>query len=466
MKKDYIFDSGELDSIIEAFSDGIYISDAYGNGLRVNKAYEQITGLTAGELVDQNLADIVAQGLINKSSVLKVLEKKQPVTFTQKYKDGKEMLVTSNPVFNKRGELVHVVTTVRDVTELSQLQKMLSESDERSKKYYQELVLLREQQLEMGHIVAASQAMQAVVDLAKRAAQVDSTCLILGESGVGKDVIARLIHSNSTRSGQAFIKINCGAIPRELLEAELFGYEAGAFTGARKEGKPGMFELAHEGTLFLDEIGEMPLELQVKLLEVLQDMTIHRVGGTKSIHIDVRIVAATNRNIEEMVQKGRFREDLYYRLNIIPIEVPPLRERPEDILPLVEMILRQLNEKFARQTTLSSEVIQCLLSYHWPGNIRELRNIIERMLVMSREDLVGLEAVPRSLSRQCEYLVRNLSSNKLKEVLEEVEKNLLLKTLAEKKSIRKAAEVLGIDHSTVCRKMQKYGLSETSYNGT
>lgn len=450
----------ELDSIIEAFSDGIYISDEKGYGIRVNKAYEQITGLTSKELINKDLAEIVAKGIISKSSTLKAIEKKKPITYTQKYKDNKELLVSSNPIFNDEGELYRVVTTARDITELNQLQKRLSESDERSKKYYQELILLREQQMETGEIVAVSQSMCAVVDLAKRAAKVDSTCLILGESGVGKDVIARLIHSNGKRCKQPFIKINCGAIPRELLEAELFGYEVGAFTGARKEGKPGMFEMAHEGTFFLDEIGEMPLDLQVKLLEILQDRTLYRVGGTKPIRIDVRIIAATNRNLAEMVKKGLFREDLYYRLNIIPIEIPPLRERPEDILPLVEMMLRQLNERFAKNTTLSSEVQQCLLNYQWPGNIRELHNIIERMMVMSREEIVGMEYVPRGLSKQCENLVENISSNKLQEVLEEVEKKLLLKNLRECKTIRKAAEALGVDHSTVCRKIQKYNLSD------
>lgn len=449
----------ELDSIIEAFSEGIYISDGQGVGLRVNKAYEQITGLKAKDLINKNLAEVVAQGFISKASTLKTLEEKKTVTYTQKYMDEKELLVTSNPIFNEEGEITRVVTTVRDVTELNQLQKRLSESSERSQKYYQELILLREQQLKTGDVIAVSPAMQAVVDLANRAAKVDSTCLILGESGVGKDVIARLIHANSVRSKQPYLKINCGAIPRELLEAELFGYDAGAFTGARKEGKPGMFELAHEGTLFLDEIGEMPPELQVKLLEVLQDMTIQRVGGTKPIRIDVRIIAATNRNIEEMVEKGLFRKDLYYRLNIIPIEIPPLRERPEDIVPLIEQTLQQLNEKFAKNVTFSPEVIKCLLNYDWPGNVRELRNIIERMLVISREDIIEMENIPANLSTQCEYLVKNISSNKLKVVLEEVEKKLLIKTLNQHKSIRKAAKILGINHATACRKIRKYNLT-------
>ena len=446
----------ELESIIDACSEGVYISDGYGVGLRVNRAYERITGVSAKELLGKNMADVVAQGIVSDSVTLKVLEKKETITITQKIKGGKEVLVTGNPIFDDNGLIKRVVTTVRDITELNLLHKKITEMNERSEKYYNELLFLRKSQFDTDELTFVSKAMMNVVDMACHVAQFDSTCLLLGESGVGKDVIARLIHMNSSRNNMPFIKINCGAIPHNLLEAELFGYEGGAFTGARKEGKPGMFEIAHTGTLFLDEIGEMPLELQVKLLQVLQDKNVYRVGGTKRIKVDVRIIAATNRNLEDMVQAGKFREDLYYRLNIVPIEIPPLRERPEDILPLAEVILQQINQKYGKNKQLSPEVIQCLLNYNWPGNVRELKNIIERLVVISSADIITTDYLPKKLYRNNKLPIPYLTKNKLKEAIEEVEKHLLTEAIKKYKSLSKIASELGVDKSTVCRKIQRY----------
>ena len=449
----------ELDRIIEACWEGIYISDGEGVGLRVNNSYERITGVVARELIGKHMAQVVAQGIVSDSVTIRVLEKKEPVTITQQVKGGKIVLVTGNPIFGESGKISRVVTTVRDVTELHQLQQKLSESNELTRKYFEELMTLREQQVNTVNLVACSREMKRVVELAVKVARVDSTCLILGESGVGKEVIARMIHTGSHRSKGPFIKINCGAIPEGLLESELFGYESGAFTGARKEGKAGMFELANGGTLFLDEIGEMPLNIQVKLLQAIQDMAIQRIGGTNTIRIDARIVSVTNRNLEQMVQSGVFRKDFYYRLNIIPIEIPPLHKRPDDILPLVELTMRQVNEKYSKKKQLSPEVIKRLLGYHWPGNIRELRNVVERLVVISSDDIVQLQDMPQSLQvRRYEYLHPMLTQNRLREAVEEVEKYLLAKALKENKSMRKAAQVLGVDQSTVVRKVHKYGL--------
>lgn len=452
----------ELDDIIEAFSDGIYISDGESIGLRVNKSYERITGVKAEDLVGKPMKNVVKQGIVSKSVTLKVLENRETVTIAQKI-GGKEFLVTGTPIFNAEDEINRVVTTVRDVTELSNLQKKLTESKELTQKYYNELMILRKQQFAKDNLVFKSQEMKRIVEQASKAARFDSTCLLLGESGVGKDVIARLIYSNSLRQEGPFIKINCGAIPPGLLEAEIFGYERGAYTGARKEGKPGMFELAHKGTLFLDEIGELPLELQVKLLHAIQDMLIFRVGSIKPIQVDVRIIAATNRNLEDMIEKGEFRKDLYYRLNIIPILIPPLRERPEDILPLIELSLRQMNEKYNNNKQFKPEVIQCLLNYNWPGNVRELKNIIERLVVISSGEMVGIEDIPDNLQINKLYKVglnyRFNCKSRLREVIEEVEKELLQETLKDYKSLRKAANVLGIDHSTLSRKIKKHKIS-------
>lgn len=447
----------ELESIIDACSEGIYISDGQGVGLRVNKSYERITGVEAKELLGKNMAEVVEQGLVSNSVTLKVLAEKETVTIAQHIK-GREFLVTGIPILNEQGQITRVVTTVRDVTELNRLNLKISEMNERSQKYHQELMLLRHKKLDTGELVVKSKIMKTVVEMAFRVAQFDSTCLLLGESGVGKDVIARLIHVNSARNKNPFIKINCGAIPRELLEAELFGYEAGAFTGARKEGKPGMFELAHQGTLFLDEIGEMPLDLQVKILQAIQDRAIYRVGGTKCCEVDIRIIAATNRNLESMVRKGSFRYDLYYRLNIISIEIPPLRERTEDIIPLVQLNLEKLKQQYGNNKHFSPAAIQCLLNYQWPGNVRELRNIIERSVVICSDDIITPAQLPEKVFKSSKIPIRIEGNKKLKEAVEEVEKYMILESAKKHKSLSGIAGELGVNKSTVCRKVHMYRL--------
>ena len=448
----------ELESIIDACSEGIYISDGQGVGLKVNKAYERMTGVEARELLGKNMAEVVRQGIVSSSVTLEVLPQNKTVTISQNIK-GREFLVTGTPIHNKQGQIYRVVTTVRDVTELNRLNQQINEANELSQKYHQELMILRDKKLDIGELVVKSKAMKKVVEMAFRVAPFDSTCLLLGESGVGKDVIARLIHAKSDRKKESFIKINCGAIPRELLEAELFGYEAGAFTGARKEGKPGMFELANLGTLFLDEIGELPLDLQVKLLQAIQDRTVYRVGGTKTCEVDIRIIAATNRNLEQMVKKGDFREDLYYRLNIICIEIPPLRERPEEILPLVELNLQELNRRYKKRKSMSPEAIECLLNYQWPGNVRELNNIIERSMVISSDDIITPEQLPEKVIKSNKWPIQAVSKKKLKEAVEEMEKCLLLETAKSHKTLSAMASELGVDKSTVCRKIKRYKLN-------
>jgi transcriptional regulator with PAS, ATPase and Fis domain len=298
--------------------------------------------------------------------------------------------------------------------------------------------------------------MRQKLDLAFHVAHVDSTVLILGESGVGKELIAQLIHRASKRSKEPFIKINCGAIPTNLLESEFFGYEPGAFTGALREGKPGLFELAQGGTLFLDEVGEIPLDLQVKILRTLQDKEITRVGGKKNINLDVRIVAATNRDLEKMMQENTFREDLYYRLNVVPIVLPPLRNRKEDILPLINDFLAKFQLQYGYQKWIHPDVMERLLNYDWPGNIRELENTIERLVVTSRgecilpENLAGIPAASADPGKQLKTsLKRTLESNE-KKIIADVYRNV--------KSTRKAAVLLGISQSSLVKKLNKYSI--------
>ena len=374
----------ELDTIIEGISDGLYITDGDGYTTRINSTYEKITGIKSEEVMGKHMEELVEEGYYSESVTLHVLEEKKPITISHEIKTGKEVMVTGTPVFNDDNEIIRVVTTVRDMEALSKMKKELQKSKKLNAKYYNEIEQLRSQQLELDDFVIHSKKMQEIIESAIRSGQFNSTVLIKGESGVGKEIIAKTIHKSSQAEEKtgSLIKVNCGAIPENLLESELFGYEKGAFTGAKKQGKPGMFELAENGTLFLDEIGELPLKLQVKLLRALQEREIIRVGGTEHIKINTRIIAATNQNLEKLIEADKFRKDLYYRLNVIPISIPPLRKRKSDIGPLCRFFLNKFNKRFNTNKKLSLDLIDLLENYDWPGNVRQLKNIIERLVVM------------------------------------------------------------------------------------
>ncbi|MEC9488043.1 MAG: sigma 54-interacting transcriptional regulator, partial [Halanaerobium sp.] len=302
-------------------------------------------------------------------------------------------------------------------------------------------------------------AMESVLNLAEKVARVNSTVLLQGESGVGKGVVARIIHDLSAREDGPFVAINCGAIPETLLESELFGYETGAFTGASRKGKPGLIETAEGGTLFLDEITEIPLNLQVKLLQVIQERRLVRIGGVRPIAVDIRVIAATNQDIEMLVREGLFREDLYYRLNVVPIKIPPLRERQEDIIPLINHFLERYNKKYGQEKDLTREAKRALKKYHWPGNCRELENLIERLVVTSEQAVIGLTDLPQNIKG---YMPGNpVEVHRLLplgEARELVEKLLLEKARAEAESgsTYEMARILSVDQSTVVRKWNKY----------
>lgn len=314
--------------------------------------------------------------------------------------------------------------------------------------------------LRRDNIIVQSPRMMKLFELAMRAARTDVTVLLLGETGVGKEVFARVIHNTSNRAETGnFIQINCGAIPENLLESELFGYEPGAFTGANRKGKPGIFETATHGTLLLDEIGDLPINLQVKLLRVLQDQEIYHIGSTSPIKINTRIIAATNRNLWDCVQEGSFREDLYYRLNVFPIEVPPLRERKEDILPLSMHFIRLYNEKYRVAKRLDPQAIPLLKAYSWPGNVRELQNVLERLMVITDEEIIEASQVQLQLANTEPKFNSPVTVNKLipiHEARDILEKELINMALDYYPSFRKAAEALGIDHSNIVRKAAKY----------
>lgn len=329
-----------LNAIIEHSFDGIFITDAKANVIRINHAYEVITGLKKEEVLGKNMADLVHDKLISESGSLQVIKTKQPVTLQQRFRSGKEALVTSSPIFDADGKFIMIVTNVRDLTEIYNLKAVVQEKTAAMDRLALELEHLQTTAEENQEIIAKDETTLAAMLLANRVASMDTTVILLGETGVGKEVMARYIFQHSQRAKNSFIKVNCGAIPENLIESELFGYEGGAFTGANKNGKIGLFELANNGTLFLDEIGELPKDMQVKLLRALQEQEIMRVGGTKPVKINVRIIAATNRNLEEMIKDGTFREDLYYRLTVFPISIPPLRMRKKDIIPLALSFLK------------------------------------------------------------------------------------------------------------------------------
>ncbi len=448
----------KLDAVIESSYDGIYITDGKANTLKVNKSYERISGLKREELLGRNMADLEKEGHISESATLMVLKNKKVTTIQQQFSTGKKVLVTSTPIFDDNDEIVMVVTNVRDMTELWSLKEQLEKNKELAEKYYSEIEEMRLQILDTTDLVMNDKKMLELMQMAKRVAKVETTVLLLGETGVGKEEVAKFIHKNSSRKNKQFIKINCGAIPENLIESELFGYEEGAFTGASKKGKIGLFELADEGTLFLDEVGELSLDMQVKLLRALQDQEIKRIGGVAPIKVDVRILAATNRNLEEMVKKNLFREDLYYRLNVIPLKIPPLRERRQDIIPLIQCFLQQINKKYGWNKYFSSKAMHCLYEYDWPGNVRELKNIVERMAIMSNRDCIDYTDLPEKIisNKKDNQLTIEIENLSLKEAVSRLEMQLLEKAYAKHGNVRAAAKALGIDASTFVRKRQKY----------
>ncbi|MFF2445579.1 sigma-54 interaction domain-containing protein [Neobacillus sp. NPDC058068] len=446
-----------LVSIFQSSYDGIYVADNDGVGIMVNSAYSRITGVNSQELLGKNMMTVVNEGLVSESVTIKVLEEKTAQTIIQTVR-GKELLVTGNPVFDHNGKITFVVTNVRDISDLNYMKTELLHSKRLTEQYIYEIEELKKRELIHMHfdgIIGQSQEIMKVFHLARKVAKVDSTVLILGESGVGKEVIVNYLHQESDRANAPLIKVNCGAIPKHLLESELFGYEKGAFTGADNQGKPGLFEQADGGTIFLDEIGDMPMDLQVKLLRVLQEFEIMRVGGRKSFKIDVRVISATNMNLEEMVDKNDFRRDLYYRLNIVPIKVPPLRERVADIIPLAFYFLNKTNKKNKLNKRFHHEIIHFFEEYRWPGNIRELENLIERLVVTTDNEEIGMHDLPAGMLKG--KARKKTETGKLKEIVANVERKLIKEQMERSKTTRQAAKELGISQSALVKKMQKLG---------
>ncbi len=495
----------EYQSIFDSVSDGIYVTDGEGRTLRVNRAFEQITGITGSEIKNRHVRELLSSGVFEKSVSLQVLETRKEQSMMETLKNGKEVLLTGTPVFNQNGEILRVVTTLRDMADLNSLKEDLARSVEQKERYRMELLQLRLNRIKMDNVIIVSPEMKRIMRTALQLADVDSTVLITGESGVGKEIVARAIHRAGRGEQAPLIATNCSAIPESLLESELFGYEKGAFTGAERSGKPGLFEVARGGTLFLDEIGDVSLNIQVKLLRALHEKEVLRVGGRVPVKIDVRVIAATNRDLEALVEQGRFRRDLYYRLNVIPLRIPPLRERRAAVIPLIQHFLQELNHRFSREVHFAPEVLRALELWEWPGNVRELENSVERMVVLADEGRADLTQLPHHIlayyrEKTSEETGRGLSGmaagvsarittgcpdqgenievgsqdkpvssahwegdgdlpSDLNEAVEEIESAILKAAWLQHGSTRKIAGALNISQSTVVRKLARYGIS-------
>ncbi len=458
----------ELEDILEASYDGLFITDGKGKVLMVNSAWERICGIHRDSVVGNYAQDLVQNGMYSESCAYRALRERRKTTIMLKMTDGdkvgQEIMATGIPIWGDDGDIRRVVVNVRDITELIYLKELLEKTKQLNEIYAAEIEQMRFQQKDQdGDIVARSPKTKRVLEMAAQVSKVDSSVLITGESGTGKEVVADAIHRLSHRANGPLIKVNCGAIPENLLESELFGYEPGAFTGARKQGKPGMFELAQKGTLFLDEVGDIPVNVQVKLLRALQDHEIIRVGGLGPFPVDVRIVAATNRNLKEMVNNGSFRDDLYYRLNVVSIEIPPLRERKEDIPLLVLSFLKKINKKYGFERRFSSTVAEHFMHYSWPGNIRELENVIEQMLVMTEDEEIKIGHLPTYMLHRSFHVGGDTmveSNVSLDKAVENLQMQMLQHAMKIHGSTRKAASALKISQSALMRKIKKYRISQ------
>lgn len=449
----------ELEAIFESSFDGLYITDGNANTIRVNSAYEKITGLSKNDLIGQNMHNLVKEKVFDSSVTLEVLEKKESITIMQKVLGEKQLIVTGTPVFDEKGEILLVVTNVRDITGLNNLRSQLEESRRINSSIYQTLQEHDGTEHALEKLVIKSQSMVQVIKKAIKVARAETSILLLGESGVGKSMIADIIHKMSPRKEGPFIKINCGAIPYSLMESELFGYEKGAFTGALHTGKAGLIEIANQGTVFLDEVGELKPDMQVKLLEVLENKTFKKIGSQRSTEVDVNIIAATNRDLKTMIKDGSFREDLYYRLNVVPISIPPLRKRKEDILPLAINVLEKFNKQKKLKKKLMPEILDRLGKYNFPGNVRELVNIVERMVILSDSDQIVVEDLPASIKEK-QKIIHGLPVLKgsLKGMLADVEARIIKEALSRYDTILEVSKALKLHPTTLWRKMVKYGI--------
>ncbi|MBL7205564.1 MAG: sigma 54-interacting transcriptional regulator [Desulfobacteraceae bacterium] len=437
--------------------DGLFVSDQDGNVVVVNRASEEMQSFNASEILGRNVRDLVREGYYDRSVTLEVLKQKRAVSLIQTNRNKTKILSTGIPIFDDHGRIKFVLVNDRDITLLNRIIESLEEDKISENKYRFELSDLGMAITELQEFVITSPGMQEVIRETARAAKFDLAVVLTGESGVGKSMIAKLIHRLSGRRNGPFIKVSCGAIAESLLESELFGYEKYAFTGASPNGKMGLFEIAQNGTLFLDEISGIPLSLQVKLLEFLESNEIVRVGGIKPKKINTRVIAATNQDLKEMVNSGKFRSDLYFRLNVVPIHIPPLAQRNEEIAPLISLFLKRFNKEFKTNKIFSKAAMNALLEYQFPGNVRELENLIKWLVTMTKEDLITFKDLPNTLVGSIPSGI-NYTKERPQTYQHEIHKfeaEIIAKAIEKYGSQRKAARALGVNQSTLSRKLKR-----------
>lgn len=440
-----------LNTVIETAYDGMVIIDKKGIITMMSKAYTDFLGIRREDAIGKHVNEV-----IENTRMPIVLESgKEEVAQLHKIK-GNYMIASRIPII-KNGEIIGVVGKVlfRNVKELNSLYKKITVIEKELANYKSRLKEFNTASYSLENIIGESDSILLAKDIVKKAAHTSSNVLILGESGTGKEIFAHAIHSESNRYEGPFVKVNCAAIPSDLLESELFGYEAGAFTGAKKEGKIGKFEIANEGTIFLDEIGDMPLHMQVKLLRVIQEREVEKVGGVATRKINIRIIAATNRNLEKLVSEGKFREDLYYRLNVVTIEIPPLRERGNDIILISNHLIKKLSMNLDKKVKgISKEAEHYLKIYEWKGNVRELENILERAInIMGDSDIIDVADLPKEITGKKASII----PKRLQDILEESEKNAIILALrAAEGNKTKAAKILEIGRTSLYEKMEKH----------
>ncbi|WP_221567845.1 sigma-54-dependent Fis family transcriptional regulator [Alkalihalobacillus sp. TS-13] len=451
------FDENEV--MLHSLKDDILVTNLDGTILKVTDTTSSIYDIEPDDLLGRSVYDLEREGVFTPIITPLVLKTKEKQTIVQSTHNGKKLLVTGVPVCNQDGELWRVVSYSHDITELMKMKSYFFEMQDEMDRVKNELKRLRNQNFNNDGIITKDREMERCLMVASQVAEVDVNVLLLGESGVGKTQLAKYIHNQSPRKNKPFIEVNCGAIPHSLFEAEFFGYEGGSFSGASSNGKMGLVELAEGGTLFLDEIGELPLEHQVKVLKFIQEKSFYRVGGTKVRKVDFRLISATNQPLEALVDEKKFRKDLYYRLNVIPITIPPLRERSVDIMLLIKHFLDLFSRKHNRERELDEAVMQQLLNNEWKGNVRELMNLIERIVVTSPSPIISIHDLPESyVKERNEHVPANQGHQPLKKTLKQVEKRVLIEAKQNYKTTTEVAKHLGISQPSVVRKFKEYGI--------
>lgn len=445
-------------NFFEVSHDGIIIADNEGRIVYMNPAAERMEEVEKESILGRYAQELLEEGIYQISVTVEVFQTKQKETVMQ-YKGGRQLVITGVPIFDGNS-IKWVYINERDVTELNQIRQKEKNARIQLAQYKAQLQRIQSGAEDEAIIITNSPKMKQSMELLKRLAPTETSILIEGESGVGKDVHARWIHNNSMRASNPYIKIDCGALSENLLESELFGYEEGAFTGARSRGKKGLVEEADRGTLFLDEIGELPLNLQTKLLRLVQEKTFIPVGGTETKHVDIRIIAATNKNLKEMVTEKLFRQDLYYRLNVIPLELPPLRERKEDLFNFIQYFLKKYNEKHGYRKKVSTAAVNALCNYSWPGNVRELSNIMERLVVVTPKALIESEDVIQAIPDYDGFNLKEIlaANYSYEDAIARFEKEYFQHIMRGSNTLKDTAQMIGISESTLKRKLKKYCL--------